>query len=1190
MTSVRPRPFDMSTLRRLVPSPAQADVQAQARDCLRVGPIQALTWSFEGGILEASGVVREPAGHRYQAEIDWDGELLAGACSCELMMEPLCPHQLALALQLVKLNPWRQEPPVNWQVVLDMALPASLEADGEARFVYRLDVRSRPPEPLGHLRLRLSRARYGRRKLGQETPYPASRLKGLSLEGLPIEERGLLSWLTPLQGWVTNRDKGFASDPRYLDIPPQLVGSTLRCLTRIPLAFMGEEGEQPLQVSSKPLYFSLGLESARNGAIRLIGRMTEQPLVDNGALVRAATPSSSPAGGAETVEAQAEAADSATGSVSTKGQGQSEVAAAAPSHHDSRHEQAGPVPGASGAGTNAAGAGPLGVGGPEFRDAIAVPHPEEVFPDLVVGESPCYALIDQVFYRVENLDRPELWAMSRCADLLVPYKDMPVFLEKFFGPLQSAALLRQVELNAAMPEVIINVQPTPLLTLEEEEGKLLAFLSFRYGPNLVASATTPRAVEELEVGDRRLLLHRDLTAEEQLELHLEQAGLTLAAPGRFEATGEAALKFLVDQVPRLLAAEWSVEGEDRLERYRPARNPLRIRGVILTGLNWFELQLEATYGDERMPLSELFHAWRAGRRFVRFGNGELAMLPQEWMERNRALLSALMGDKRDHKNRDVDSLNWQSGEEEKEQWRLPLHLAPLVETLADDDTQLEVPPAWRKLIDKLKSFGGITPAPYPVGLHAEMREYQRKGLDWLCFLRDHGLAGVLADDMGLGKTLQTLALLQLEKETQPVHRVSLVVAPTSVLFNWLAEARRFTPELKVKVLHGPSRHAFIEDLRSSDLVVTSYALLRRDHAIHQEMQYHYVILDEAQWIKNPESLTAASARALQSNHRLTLTGTPIENRLTELWSQFAFLLPGMLPDLRTFMNDYVMPIERDQDQDRLSELRRRLHPFILRRLKEEVASELPPRTDNVLYCELEGSQRQLYDAVLKAARERVRKAIEEKGSGQARITALDALLKLRQICCHPKLVRLPEALGVEVSSKQDLFIETLQEVLSEGHRVLVFSQFVEMLSLLRDELIALKIPFEYLDGRTRDRQERVDRFNAGSAPVFLISLKAGGTGLNLATADYVIHFDPWWNPAVEDQATDRAYRIGQVRPVFSYKLIARNTVEEKILVLQQRKRELARGLLDSTGELEKELSVSDLEYLFADDDRWSSDD
>lgn len=1178
MTSVRPRPFDMSTLRRLVPLPAQADVHAQARDCLRVGPIQALAWSFEGGMLEASGVVREPAGHRYQAEIDWDGEILAGACTCELMMEPLCPHQLALALQLIKLNPWRTEPPLNWQVVLDMALPATLEADGDARFVYRLEVRSRPPEPLGHLRLRLSRARYGRRKLGQETPYPASRLKGLSLEGLPIEERGLLSWLTPLQGWVTNRDKGFASDPRYLDIPPQLVGSTLRCLTRIPLAFLGEEGEQPLQLSAKPLYFSLGLESAKNGAIRLMGRMTEQPLADGQAIMGAnprlhpvEPPGSEPVSDSESVptaDTNTAAAESIPDSTSG--------AAVSP-----QNSPANPP-----AGLASRTAASLGI---VDRSSEGAAHPDEVFPDLVVGESPCYALIDQVFYRVERLDRPELWAMSRCADLLVPYKDMPIFLERFFGPLQSAALLRQVELNSAMPEVIINVQPTPLLTLEEDEGKLLAFLSFRYGPNLMASATTPRAVEELEVGDRRLLLHRDLTAEELFERQLEQAGLTLAAPGRFEAAGEAALRFLVDQVPRLLADEWSVEGEDRLERYRPARNPLRIRGVILTGLNWFELQLEATYGEERMPLSELFHAWRAGRRFVRFGNGELAMLPQEWMERNRALLSALMGEKRESKHRDSDSLNWQSGEEEQERWRLPLYLAPLVESLADDDTQLEVPPAWRKLVDKLKTFGGITPAPIPQGLHADMREYQRKGLDWLCFLRDHGLAGVLADDMGLGKTLQTLALIQLEKEISADHRVSLVVAPTSVLFNWLAEAKRFTPELNVKVLHGPSRHAFLDDLRMADLVVTSYALLRRDHSIHQEMAYHYVILDEAQWIKNPESLTAAAARALRSNHRLTLTGTPIENRLTELWSQFAFLLPGMLPDLRTFMNDYVVPIERDQDQDRLSELRRRLHPFVLRRLKEEVASELPPRTDNVLYCELEGSQRQLYDAVLKAARERVRKAFEEKGTGQARITALDALLKLRQICCHPKLVRLPEALGVEVSSKQELFVETLSEVLAEGHRVLVFSQFVEMLSLLRDELIALKVPFEYLDGRTRDRQERVDRFNAGSAPVFLISLKAGGTGLNLASADYVIHFDPWWNPAVEDQATDRAYRIGQVRPVFSYKLIARNTVEEKILVLQQRKRELARGLLDSTGELEKELSISDLEYLFADDERWSAE-
>lgn len=1103
MTVARPRPFDIACLRKTV----SAAALTRARECMRLGPVQALSWSWEGGELVATGLVRDPSGHRHHSSVDWDGDEFSGLCDCDLEADPLCPHQIAIALQMLKLNPWRQEPPVGWQVVLDLAVPTLLEADGEPRFVYRVEVRSRPGDSIGHVRLRLSRARFGRRKLGQETPYPASRLKGLALDSLPPEERALLSWLMPLQGWLSNRSYGFTADPRFLEVPPPLVESTLRALRLLPLSYLGEEGETPLVVSPTPLYFSLAAEPARNGAIRLTGRITEQ------------------------------------------------------------------LPSDSGEG----------------------PPADEVFPDLVVGESPCYALMDGVFYRIERLERPELWAMSRTSDLLVPYRDMPTFLERFVTPLRSFGLLSQAELNTAMPEVITNVAPQPLLTLEEEAGKLVAFLSFRYGPGMVASATTPRTVEELEVGERRILLHRDLSAEEQLELRLEGQGLALVSPGRFEAAGEPALRFLVEHTPRLLQEGWSIEGEERLERYRPARAPLRIRGVILTGMNWFELQMEATYGDERMPLSQLFNAWRAGRRFVRFGNGELAMLPQEWLERNRALLSALMGTAAPApRAKDEDPLNWHGGEDADERWRLPLHLAPLVEGLWDEEVAIEAPPTWRRFIEKLKSFGGIVPVPMPAGIHVELREYQKKGLDWLCFLRDHDLAGVLADDMGLGKTLQTLCLLQLEKEqaaeAERPHCVSLVVAPTSVLFNWQAEARRFSPGLHVKVLHGPARHAHLEELKRCDVIVTSYALLRRDLAIHQEMSYHYVILDEAQWIKNPESLTAAAARALKARYRLTLTGTPIENRLTELWSQFAFLLPGLLPDLRTFMNEYVVPIERDQDQGRLDELKRRLHPFILRRLKEEVASELPPRTDNVLYCELEGSQRSLYDAVLKASRERVRKAIEERGTGQARITALDALLKLRQICCHPKLVRLPEALGVEGSSKLDLFTETLTEVLSEGHRVLVFSQFVEMLSILRTQLEGLNIGYEYLDGRTRERQERVDRFNAGSEPVFLISLKAGGTGLNLATADYVIHYDPWWNPAVEDQATDRAYRIGQVRPVFSYKLIARNTVEEKILVLQQRKRELARGLLDTTGELSKDLSVHDLEFLFAEDDTWHDPD
>lgn len=1099
MTTSRPRPFDVALLRKLV-SPA---LLARARDCLQLGPVQGMAWRWELSTLVLAGVVRDPSGHRYASEVHWDGEALEGDCSCDLPDDPVCPHQLALALSALRLNPWRQDPPVGWQVVLGMALPPSLEADGESRFIFRVELRARPGDPIGHVRLRLSRARYGRRKLGQETPYPASRLKGLSLDTLPMEERALLSWLMPLQGWLSLRSYGFTSDPRYLEIPPPLVDATLRALARFPLAFMGDDGESPVRVSPYPLIFGLQAEAHKNGAIRLFGRLQESI--------------PAPEGGA----------------------------------------------------------------------------PREVFPDLILGESPCYALVDGIFYRIERLERPELWSLSRTADFIVPYKDMGTFLENFVSPLKSQELLTSEMLQAAMPEVITEVPPHPMLTLEEDSGRLVAFLSFRYGPGLMVSATTPRAVEELELGDRRLLLHRNLSMEEQLEQQLQ--GLTLTTPGRFEGAGEGAVRFLVEQVPVLLAAGWSVEGEDRLARYRPARTPIRIRGVVLTGLNWFDVQLEAVHGQERMPISELFHAWRAGRRFVRFGNGELAMLPEEWLERNRSLLSALLGERPVQnvpEREDDPTLTWQPHGSVDETLQAPLHLAPLLEGLWEGEVSIEANQAWRGFIEKLKTFGGIVPAPMPQGLHADLRVYQKQGLDWLCFLRDYKLAGVLADDMGLGKTLQTLALLILEAEQAQLRGeqrpVSLVVTPTSVLFNWEAEARRFTPTLRVKVLHGPARHAHFDVLRDCDLLITSYALLRRDLNMHLEMPYHYVILDEAQWIKNPESLTAAAARALKANHRLTLTGTPIENRLNELWSQFAFLMPGMLPDLRTFMQQYVFPIERDQDKSCLEELRRRVHPFILRRLKEQVASELPPRTDNVLYCELENAQRQLYEAVLKASREKLQRTLEEKGAGQARMTALDALLKLRQICCHPRLAKLPEALGVEVSCKLELFSDMIQEVLSEGHRVLVFSQFVEMLSVLRTELERLQITYEYLDGRTRDRQERVDRFNAGSAPVFLISLKAGGTGLNLASADYVVHYDPWWNPAVEDQATDRAYRIGQTRPVFSYKLIARNTVEEKILVLQQRKRELARGLLDAGGEFEPELSLQDLEFLLADDDTWQA--
>ncbi|MGE5707353.1 MAG: DEAD/DEAH box helicase, partial [Bacteroidota bacterium] len=491
---------------------------------------------------------------------------------------------------------------------------------------------------------------------------------------------------------------------------------------------------------------------------------------------------------------------------------------------------------------------------------------------------------------------------------------------------------------------------------------------------------------------------------------------------------------------------------------------------------------------------------------------------------------------------------------------------------AADKVQSDSP--WQRLAERWKQFEALDEAPLPDGFKGELRPYQRHGLAFLLFLREHGFHGILADDMGLGKTVQAIALLATPTDEPPLP--SLVIAPTSVVYNWEQELSRFAPHLRVLSLHGPSRKEHFDRLGDYDVILTSFALMRRDSAYLEKQEYSHLILDEAQAIKNPASQTSKLVRRLQARHRFSLTGTPLENHLGELWAQFAFLMPGLFGSERQFQERYLTPINAGQE-DRLKELRARSNPFILRRLKKEVAKDLPPRTEIVAYCELDPAQREIYDRVLADVRAKVMKTVESQGMERSHITILDGLLRLRQICCHPRLMSVEEP---DISSKLDLFMELVEGLLAEGHRALVFSQFVKMLELVSKKLNEKGIPYEYLDGRTRDRQARVDRFNNSKTPLFLISHTAGGTGLNLTGADYVIHFDPWWNPAVEAQATDRAHRIGQSKQVFSYKLIARDSIEEKVLKLQERKKALISDIILSEEGMAKQLSRDDLDFLF----------
>jgi superfamily II DNA or RNA helicase len=606
-----------------------------------------------------------------------------------------------------------------------------------------------------------------------------------------------------------------------------------------------------------------------------------------------------------------------------------------------------------------------------------------------------------------------------------------------------------------------------------------------------------------------------------------------------------ALDFVTRVLPRFRG---TVDGSHLALAYHLRDRPLRPRLDVAPGRpGRFRVQVDA----DGASAEALLGAWQRGSELVPLLDGGFARLPPGWLDENGWRLAEILS------ARDADG-------------EVPANTAPTLAEFVHDSGDVPLP-ALEQLRSKLQDFRRIPEVAPPEGLRGTLRTYQARGLDWLAFLRDADLGGVLADDMGLGKTLQALAAMA------QVPGPHLVVAPTSVLRNWVQESNRFLPALRVCLFHGPDR---VLDV-GADLVVTSYALLRRDVDALAAVAWSYAVLDEAQAIKNPDSQVAAAARRLDARHRLALSGTPVENRLEELWSLFAFVLPGLLGRRSAFSDriaeslggpsparpseasatsstfSVLPPAEAGRDRAlALDWLKRRVHPFILRRLKRDVAPELPPRTDVVWRCELGEGQRGLYDAIRAAALADVRDA-----SGAFRpLGVLEALLRLRQAACHPAL--LPGDHAALGSGKVDQLMEALPTLAEEGHRALVFSQWTSFFDLLEPILRGAGIAFCRLDGSTRDRAAVVDRFQSPDGPpVFLVSLKAGGTGLNLTAADYVFHLDPWWNPAVEDQAVDRAHRIGQSRPVISVRLVAADTVEERILALQEAKRALVRAAI-----------------------------
>ena len=697
----------------------------------------------------------------------------------------------------------------------------------------------------------------------------------------------------------------------------------------------------------------------------------------------------------------------------------------------------------------------------------------------------------------------------------------------------------------------VRVIPTPRVSLERPSDlDLTARLSFDYDGSIVEQdPATPTAFDAV----RRRLVHRDLAAETALARRLPALGFRVAGGGTTQGL-QLATKLLPGVARALVREGWHVTAEGL--RYRAASS---VQLSVTSGIDWFDLTARADFGDASAALPGLLAALRTGATTVRLGDGSIGILPEDWLKRYGALVSA--------------------GRAEGNHLRFTRTQAALLDALIADreaDTAVEVDATFMRARDELARFSQVAPVPPPASFVGSLRPYQQEGLGWFAFLRRFGFGGCLADDMGLGKTVMVLALLE-ARRTAGQFPPSLVVVPRSLVGNWVAEARQFTPELRVLDHSHAQRSTDTSALRGHDLVLVTYGTLRRDiHALSQ-IEFDYVVLDEAQAIKNAATVAAKAARLLRARHRLALSGTPIENHLGELWSLFEFLNPGVLGRSAAFQRITAATSAGDETARVLS---RGLRPFILRRTKQQVAQDLPARTEQTIFCELPPKERALYDGLRRHYRTALLGRVARDGIAKSKMHVLEALLRLRQAACHPALIDALRA--ADSSAKFDVLLPRLREVRAEGHKAIVFSQFTTLLGLLRKALDADGVRYEYLDGKTKDRTARVERFQSDpSLGLFLISLKAGGLGLNLTAADYVFLLDPWWNPAAEAQAIDRAHRIGQIREVFAYRLIAKDTVEEKVLTLQQSKRALADAVLSADAVGLRHLQREDLELLLS---------
>ena len=755
----------------------------------------------------------------------------------------------------------------------------------------------------------------------------------------------------------------------------------------------------------------------------------------------------------------------------------------------------------------------------------------------------------------------EIERFANKENLLISKDDWPDYLKKNIIPLTKDY---KVRFDEQLVQEVKDGNPEVRVLLQEKGDYLLFVPVFSYKG--FETRFNAKDIITLPVNDKVLEIHRNRQTELQFIKKLESLHSNFIHP---EGAATLALKgadvlknnwffLFVDSMKEMNVP---VAGFDVLKNFRfnTARPSTEIH--ISNGVDWFDAKVKVVFGEQQVSIDEIKRALVNKQQFVQLNDGTLGILPENWLKKY--------------------SLLFRVGEGKNNALRLSKYHLSVIDELYEERNEAEVLIELEEKYNRLRGFNRIKEIDPPQRLAHILRPYQVAGYHWLNYLSEVGWGGILADDMGLGKTVQALSFLQFYRDTHDALK-AIVVCPTTLMFNWENEIKKFTPDLTYHIHHGADRSRNKEGFKGHNVIITTYGTLRSDIKLLTEIHFDYVILDESQAIKNPQSKVTKAAGLLISKNRLCMSGTPLQNNTFDIYAQMNFLNPGMLGSVEYFRNEFATPIDKFGEQDRKEHLKKLLYPFILRRTKEQVAKDLPEKTETILFCEMQAEQREIYEAFRMDYRNKILGVINEQGIQKSQLTILQGLMKLRQICDSPAIMNEPEKYPNH-SIKLDEIAREITENIS-NHKALVFSQFLGMLALIKEKLKSLDVPFEYFDGSTpaHEREKAINRFqDDDNCRAFLISLKAGGVGLNLTAADYVYIVDPWWNPAVEQQAIDRTHRIGQTKNIFAYRMICKDTIEDKILQLQEKKRSLARDLIADDNTFVKSLSRDDVEYLFS---------